>query len=310
MSIYALCNIWNVFGVLVFQRSILNWRRGWDQSAIDICALCYIWNLFGVMVFQTSMLNWRQGWVNLSWVYVHCAIYETYLVSCFSRHLCSIRGGVGSICHGYMCIVLYIYETYLVEGFSRYLCSIGRGHWGGSYAMGIYALCYIWNLFDVKVFHRFMLAIGGWGWGQSAMGICALCYIWNLFWCNGFPDIYAGLEEADGVNLPRIYVHCAIYIWIILGVMVFQRSMLAIGGGVESIFHRYRCIVVYIYIYMIYYIYGVMVYIQRSVAVDEWHLVWCSGIPQASMLYWTGGDGSDLPVGLSHMKLSFEWNGQ
>ena len=34
---------------------------------MGICVLCYICNLFGVMVFQTSMLNWRMGGgVNLS----------------------------------------------------------------------------------------------------------------------------------------------------------------------------------------------------------------------------------------------------
>ena len=50
------------------------------------------------------------------------------------------------------------------------------------------------------------------GWGQSAMGVCALCYIYRiLIWCNGFPEIYAPLEEGDGVNLPWLYMHCAIY---------------------------------------------------------------------------------------------------
>ena len=81
------------------------------------------------------------------------------------------------------------------------------------------------------VFKRSML---NWrrGWGQSAMGICALCYIYmrlmwcngfleiyapleegvcGLMWCNGFPKIYAQLQEGSGVNLPWVYMHCAIY---------------------------------------------------------------------------------------------------
>ena len=61
------------------------------------------------------------------------------------------------------------------------------------------------------VFQRSML---NWrrGLGQSAMGICAVCYIYmKLMWCNGFPEIYARLEEGWGVNLPWVYVHCAIY---------------------------------------------------------------------------------------------------
>ena len=43
IGICALCYIWDWFGVMVFQRSLLNWRRAWGQSAIDICALCYIY---------------------------------------------------------------------------------------------------------------------------------------------------------------------------------------------------------------------------------------------------------------------------
>ena len=141
MGIYALCYIWNIFGVLVFQRSMLNWRRGlgsichrymcivlymkliWCigfpeiyacleegvQSVIGRCALCYIWNISGVKVFQTSMLDWKRGW--------------------------------------------------------------------GQSAMGICAFSYLWNLFGIMVFQRSMLDWRS-GWGQSAIGICALCYIY------------------------------------------------------------------------------------------------------------------------------------
>ena len=31
------------------------------KSALNICAFCYMLNLFGVMVFNRSMLNWRRG---------------------------------------------------------------------------------------------------------------------------------------------------------------------------------------------------------------------------------------------------------
>ena len=44
--VYVHCAIYmcvcNVCGIMVFQRSILDWRRGWGQSAIGICALCHI----------------------------------------------------------------------------------------------------------------------------------------------------------------------------------------------------------------------------------------------------------------------------
>ena len=33
----------------------------------------------------------------------------------------------------------------------------------------------------------------------------------KLMWCNGFPEISGRLEEGHGVNLPWVYVHCAIY---------------------------------------------------------------------------------------------------
>ena len=51
---------------------------------MGICALFYTYvsaitcAKFGVGIFKASMLDWRG--VNLLWVYVHCVIYETYLV--------------------------------------------------------------------------------------------------------------------------------------------------------------------------------------------------------------------------------------
>ena len=45
-------------------------------SALGICAFCYMINLFDVVVFHRSMVNWRRE----ALVYVHCAICETYSV--------------------------------------------------------------------------------------------------------------------------------------------------------------------------------------------------------------------------------------
>ena len=56
-AIYETC-----FGVVVFQRSMLNWRRGWGQFAIGLCTLCYIYmKLMWCNGFQRSMLDWRRG---------------------------------------------------------------------------------------------------------------------------------------------------------------------------------------------------------------------------------------------------------
>ena len=51
------------------------------------------------------------------------------------------------------------------------------------------------------------------GWGQSAIGRCALCYIYlKLIWCNGFPEIYAQLEEGGwGQSAMGICALCYIY---------------------------------------------------------------------------------------------------
>ena len=88
MGICAFCSIWNLFGVVVFQRSMLNWRRGvWsichdDLGVYELYYMCncfgvvvlyksietyYIWNLFGVVVFQRSTVNWRRDGVCLPW---------------------------------------------------------------------------------------------------------------------------------------------------------------------------------------------------------------------------------------------------
>ena len=50
------------------------------MSALGICAFCYVSNLFGVVVLHRSMVNWRRGWGQSAWVYVHSSICQTYLV--------------------------------------------------------------------------------------------------------------------------------------------------------------------------------------------------------------------------------------
>ena len=50
---------------------------------------------------------------NLPWVYVHCAICETYVVYWFSRDLCLIGGG-GGVNLPWVYVHCVIYETYLM----------------------------------------------------------------------------------------------------------------------------------------------------------------------------------------------------
>ena len=77
-GICAFFYIWNIVVVVVFNRSMVSWRRGWGPSAMGICAFSYIWNLFGVMVFQKSMVNWRRGWGLFALVSVHTSIWHRY----------------------------------------------------------------------------------------------------------------------------------------------------------------------------------------------------------------------------------------
>ena len=59
MGICAFFYMGNLFGVVVFQRSMLDWWRGWGQSAMGICAFCYMCNLLGVVMLHRSMVDWR-----------------------------------------------------------------------------------------------------------------------------------------------------------------------------------------------------------------------------------------------------------
>ena len=71
----------------VFQRCMLDWRRGWGQSDMDICTFCYILNLFGTKVFHRSMVDWRKGWGLSALVSVHTSTCETSSVKWSSRDL-------------------------------------------------------------------------------------------------------------------------------------------------------------------------------------------------------------------------------
>ena len=45
-------------------------------SALSICAFCYLLSIFGVVVFHRSMVDWKRG----ALVYMHSAICETSMV--------------------------------------------------------------------------------------------------------------------------------------------------------------------------------------------------------------------------------------
>ena len=77
MGICAFCYMCSLFGVVMLHRSMVNWRRG--TSVFSICAFLYMCNLFSEVIFQRSMLDWRRG-VHLHWVWPHFSIGFTGLV--------------------------------------------------------------------------------------------------------------------------------------------------------------------------------------------------------------------------------------
>ena len=64
------------------------------------------------MVFQRSMLDWRRGGGLICHGYM-CIVLYMKLIWChgFPEIYAQLEEGVGSICHGYMCIVPYVTNT-------------------------------------------------------------------------------------------------------------------------------------------------------------------------------------------------------
>ena len=158
---------------------------------MGICAFFSMWNLFGVVVFQRSMLDWRRG--------------------------------MGSVCHGYMCILLYV-KLIWCSGFPEIYAWLEEEAWGQS-AMGICAFFSMWNLFGVLVLHRSMVDWRRGHGGQSAMGICAFFYMSNF--CNVIVFQRSMLDWEEGAWSQSAMGICAFfYMSNFCSVVVFQRSML------------------------------------------------------------------------------------
>ena len=133
--------MWNLFGVKVFQRSIVIVVRG--RCILSICEFYYMWNLFSVMVFHRSYCQFGFGLGDVFSVYVYSAIRETYLV---------------------LTVVHTPFVNWSVEG--RCILSIC-------------AFCYRWNVFGVMVLHRHIVnwSVGG----RCILSICAFSNMWKLF---------------------------------------------------------------------------------------------------------------------------------
>ena len=119
--------------------------------------------------------------------------------------------GGGSICHRYMCIILYICNLCGALVFKRSMLDLRRG-WGQS-AIHKCALCYLymqlmWCIGFQKIYAQLEEGVGS----ICNMQMCiVLCIYLKLIWCDGFPEIYAQLEEG-GQSPMGICALCYIYL--------------------------------------------------------------------------------------------------
>ena len=87
---------------------MVNWRRGVGSVYTGKCAFFYMWNIVSVVVFHRSMVNWRRGGVCLHrYLYIHLYV-KCSQCSGFSIDLWLIGGG-GRVClHWYLSIFWYL----------------------------------------------------------------------------------------------------------------------------------------------------------------------------------------------------------
>ena len=79
---------------------------------------------------------------------------------------------MGSVCHGYMCILLYV-KPFQCSVLHRSMVKWRNGR--GQSAMGKCSFCYMGNLRDIVLF-RHLCSIGGGG-TSGPSGICAFFYM-------------------------------------------------------------------------------------------------------------------------------------
>ena len=131
----------------------------------------------------------------------------------------------------YMCILLYVIVIWC-NSISKIYCYM----WRGRCILSICAFCYMWNLFDVTVFHR---TIVNWG-DRCILCICAFCYMRNLFGVTVFHRSIVNWS-GDGCILS-VCGFC--YMWHLFGVMVLNRFVFNWSG--DYMCPHYMCIVLYV----------------------------------------------------------------
>ena len=166
--------MWNLFGVMVFKRSIVNWIWG-SRCILSIYAFCYMWHWFGVMVFHRSIMNWRCGGRCILSICVFCSLWELFGVTVFHRFI--VNWSWGYMYPQYIWILLYV--TLICCNIIPYIYCQLRCCRRGTCILSIFAFCHMWHLFGVMVFHIYILSIVEGG--RCILSICAFPYMWNVF---------------------------------------------------------------------------------------------------------------------------------
>ena len=156
-------------------------------------------------------------------IYVHSAIFETYIMLWYSIDLWSIGGGY--ICPGYMCILLHV-KCIWCSGIPQIYGQLEEG------AL-VYLHSSISETYLVQWYYIDLWSIGAGG----PWYMCILLYL-KLTSCCGIPQIYGQFEEG-----ALLYLHSAISDTYL--VQHYSIDTCSIGGG-RYICPGYMCILLYV----------------------------------------------------------------
>ena len=137
---------------------------------------------------------------------------------------------MGSVCHGYMSILLYI-KLVLCSGFPEFYARLEEGV--ESVCHGYMSILLYMKLIWCSGFQRSMLNWRSRQWQSVCHGYMSILLYMKLICCSGFPEIYAQLKEGVE-SVCHGYMSILLYMKLIW-CSGFQRSMLnwRTGGGVS-----------------------------------------------------------------------------
>ena len=146
LSVCIFCYKWNLFGVIVFHRSLSIEMQG--RCIISICVFCYMWNLFGIMVFYRHIAKWSVGG---RYILSICAFSDMWnLCGVMVFHPSIVNWSGGTDYPQYMCILVYV-KLILCNSIPYINCQL---EFGMGCILSVCAFCSMRDLLGVMVFHR------------------------------------------------------------------------------------------------------------------------------------------------------------